>query len=93
MNLPIRRIPGCCHRQLVGVESVGKGESVALCKLSECPSSVICLSDAKSSFSSCLVVVGIRAYFGIPIALNYKYILLGSLCYGAIKLLMELFVV
>ena len=33
VNLPIRRIPGCCHRQLVGVESVGKGESVALCKL------------------------------------------------------------
>ena len=34
-----------------------------------------------------------RAYFGILIALNYKYILLGSLCYDAIKLLIEMFVV
>ena len=30
------------------------------------------------------------AYFGISIALNYKYILLGSLCYDAIMLLVEL---
>ena len=29
----------------------------------------------------------------IPIALNYKYILLGSLCYDAIKLLIDLFVI
>ena len=33
VNLPIMGMPGCCHRQLVGVESVGKGELVALCKL------------------------------------------------------------
>ena len=26
VNLPIRDIPGCCLRQLVGVASVGKGE-------------------------------------------------------------------
>ena len=31
VNLPIRGIPGCCPRQLVGVESVGKGESADLC--------------------------------------------------------------
>ena len=24
VNLPIRRIPGCCHRQLVGVENVAR---------------------------------------------------------------------
>ena len=28
VNLPIRGIPDCCPRQLVGVESVGKGEPV-----------------------------------------------------------------
>ena len=92
VNLPIRRIPGCCHKQLVGVESVGKGESVALCKLSESPSSVVCLSSAKSSYCPTQVLVCVRAYFGVQIALSYKYIL-GSLCYDAIKLLMELFVV
>ena len=32
-NLPIRGMPGCCPRQLMGVESVGKSESVALCEL------------------------------------------------------------
>ena len=31
VNLPVRGIPGCCPRQLVGMDSVGKGESVALC--------------------------------------------------------------
>ena len=75
------------------MESVGKGESVTLCVLSESPSSVVCLSSAKSSYCPCLVLVFIRVYFGIPIALNYKYILLGSLCCDAIKLLIELFVV
>ena len=30
VNLPIRGMPGCCPRQLVGLENVGKGESVAL---------------------------------------------------------------
>ena len=29
MNLPIRGMPGCSPGQPVGVESVGKGESVA----------------------------------------------------------------
>ena len=33
VNLPIRGMSGCCLRQLVGVESVGKGELVALCKV------------------------------------------------------------
>ena len=79
VNLPIRGIPGCCPRQLVGEESVGKGESVAFCELSESPSSVVCLSNAKSSYCLCLVLVCVRVYFGIPVVLNYKYILLGSL--------------
>ena len=77
----------------MGVESVGKSESVALCELSESPCSVVCLSKAKSSYCPCLVLVCVRAYFGIPIALNYKYIILVSLCYDVIKLLIELFVV
>ena len=47
VNLPIRDMPGCYPRQLVGVGSVGKDESVALCELKESPSSVICLSNAK----------------------------------------------
>ena len=33
VNLPARGMPGCCARQLVGVENVGKGVSVALCEL------------------------------------------------------------
>ena len=49
VNLPIRGIPGYCPRQLVGVECVGKGVSVALWELKS-PSSVVCLSDAKSSY-------------------------------------------
>ena len=73
VNLPIRGIPGCCPRQLVGVESAGKGESVALCELSESSSFVVCLSNAKSSYCPCPVLVCVRVYFGIPIALNYKY--------------------
>ena len=32
VNLPIRGMQGCCPRQLAGVESVGKGESVPLCQ-------------------------------------------------------------
>ena len=36
------------------------------------------------------MLVCLRAYFRIQIALNYKYIP-GSLCYDAIKLLVELF--
>ena len=66
---------------------------MALCELSGSPSSVVCLSNAKSSYCPCLVLVCVRVYFGIQIALNYKYIHLGSLCYDAIKLLIELFVV
>ena len=62
-----------------------------LCKLLESPSSVICLSNAKSSCCPCPVFVCVRIYCGVPIALNYKYILLGSLCYDTIKLLVELF--
>ena len=33
VNLPTRGIPGCCSKQLVGVESVGRGESVDLCEV------------------------------------------------------------
>ena len=33
MNLPIMDMPGCYSRQHVGVESVVKGESMALCEL------------------------------------------------------------
>ena len=33
VNLPIRGMLGCCPRRLVGVEGVGKGESVAFCEL------------------------------------------------------------
>ena len=69
-NLHIKGMPGCCPRHLVGVESVGKGESMALCELEEPPSAVVCLSDAKLSYCPCPVLVGIRAYFDIPIALN-----------------------
>ena len=32
VNLHSRGVPGCCPRQLVEEESVGKSESVALCK-------------------------------------------------------------
>ena len=35
--------------------------------------------------------ISVRAYSGIPIALNYKYIRLGSFRYDAIKLLVKLF--
>ena len=77
----------------MGVESVEKSKSVALNELLQSQSSVVCLSNAKFSFCPCLLLVCVRVYFGIPIALNYKYILLGSLCYDAIKLLIELFVV
>ena len=73
------------------MESVRKGEPVALCELLESSSSVVCLSNAKSSYCPCPVLVCFRAYLGILIALHYKYILLGSLCYDAIKLLVELF--
>ena len=75
----------------MGVEIVGKGKSVTLCELSESPFSVVCLSNAKSSFCPCPVLVCVRAYFGIPIVLTYNYILLGSLHYDTIKLLVELF--
>ena len=75
------------------MESVGKGESVALCGPSKYQSSVVCFFNAKSSYCPSPVLVCIRAYSGIQIALNYKDILLWSLCYDAIKLLIELFMV
>ena len=46
VNLPILGMPGCCPGKRVRAESVGKGESVALCELYESLSSVICLSNA-----------------------------------------------
>ena len=33
VNLPITGMPGCCPWQVVGVKSVGKGESIALCEV------------------------------------------------------------
>ena len=84
-------MPGCCPKQLVGVESVSKGELVALCKFWKSPSIVICLTNTKSSYCPCPVLVCVRVYFDILIALNYKHILLGSLCYDAIELLIEPF--
>ena len=78
--------PGCHSRQLVGVESVGNGELVALFKLQESPSSVVCLSNAIFSYCPCPVLVCVGVCFDILIAF-----LLGSLCYDAIKLLVELF--
>ena len=34
VNLPVRGVPGCVRTgQLAGMETVGKGESVALCEL------------------------------------------------------------
>ena len=62
VNLPIRGMPGGYPRQLVGVESVGKGESVTLCELLDSLSSVVCLSNAKSSHFSCPGLVCVRAY-------------------------------
>ena len=59
VNWPIRGIPGCCPRQLVGVESVGEGEFVALCELSESPSSVV-LSVQCQIFLLSLPSVGMR---------------------------------
>ena len=38
------------------------GESVALCELQESPSSVVCLSNAKSPYCPCLVVACVREY-------------------------------
>ena len=78
---------------MCGGRECWQDELMAHCELSESPSSVVCLSNAISPYCPCLVLVCIWAYFGIPIALNYKYILLGSLCYDSIKLLIELFVV
>ena len=53
VNLLAGGMPGCCPGQLARVESVGKGESVALCELKKTPSSVVCLSSAKSSYCLC----------------------------------------
>ena len=91
VSLPIRGMPGCCSIQLVGMDSVGKGESVARCELSESPFSVVCLSNAKFSYYLYLVLVRVRTYFGNPVALSHRYILRGSLCYDAIRLLDKLF--
>ena len=57
-NLPIRSMSGCCPRQLVGMESVGKGESVALCELSV--SILCCFSLQCQIFLMSLPSVGMR---------------------------------
>ena len=62
VNLTFRGILRCCPRQLLGVENVGRGKSMALCELQESPSSVVCLSSAKSSYCSCPVLVCARSY-------------------------------
>ena len=90
MNLPIRGMSGCCSGQLVGMECVGQGESAAPCNSFKSPPSGVHLSNAKSSYCPCPVLVCGRVYFSIPIALNYKYILLGSLCFDVTKLLVLL---
>ena len=53
------------------------------------PSSVkLCLTNAISVYCPCPVFVLVRAFFGIPVTLYNKYILL---CDGVAKLLVELF--
>ena len=86
VNLPVRGIPGCCPRKFVAVESFGKGELVTFRTLGV---SILCHLFLKSSYCPCPVLVCVRAYSAILIALKYKKILLGSLCYDAIKLLIE----
>ena len=73
VNLPIRVMLGCCSRQRVRVQSVFKGESVAFCELKQSASSVVCLSNAKSSHCHCLLLVSVKAYFSIPVVLTHKY--------------------
>ena len=91
VNMPIRGVPRCCCRQLVGIESVSKDKSVVLRNLSESPYCVVCLFNVKSSCCSCPDLVCVRAHFGIPIALNCACILLESLCYDVISLLVQSF--
>ena len=62
VNLLTTNTPGCCFRQPVGIESVGKDESAAFCELWESPSFVVCLSNAKCSYCPCPVLVCIGAY-------------------------------
>ena len=89
LNLPIRGMLVCFSRQFVGVESVGRGESWFFAN----PWNLDPLSfvSPKSSYCPCQVTVCVRAYFGIPIALNYKHTLPENLCYDAVNLLVELF--
>ena len=91
VNLPIRGMPGCYPRQLVGVGSVGKDESVLFVNSRSLHPLSFVSPMQKSSYCPCQVLLCIRAYSGIPNALNYNYILLGSLCYDTVKLLVELF--
>ena len=57
------------------------GVSVFCCLSLQCQ---ICLA-----YYSCSLLLCVRAYFGIQIAL--KHILFGDLCYDVVKLLVELF--
>ena len=93
VNLPIRDILGCCSRQLVGWRKLAMVNGWLFANnrsLHESQSSVVCLSNTVSSFCPCPVSAFVGAYFGIPNALNYKYILLGSLRCDAMKLSAEL---
>ena len=61
VNLLIKGVPGCCSRKRIGVETVGKSESVVLCELQQSPSSVVCLSNAEPSYCPSPVLVCVRA--------------------------------
>ena len=69
VNLPITGMTGCCPRQRVGVERVGRVSGWLFA------SSVVCLSNAKFSYCPCSVLVCVRDYFGIPVTLNDTYFL------------------
>ena len=90
-NLPIRGMPGCCPRQLMGVESVGKSELWLFANSRSLHPLSFVFPVPNSSYCPCPVLVCVKACFTIPITLNYKYILLGSLCCDVIKMLVELF--
>ena len=81
VNLPIRGMPGCCPRQLVAVEECWQGWVCG--SLRTLGVSILrCLSLQCQIFLLSLSSVGMhQAYFGIPVTLNYKHILLRSLCY------------
>ena len=87
VNQPIRGMPGCCP---CGGGECWQGWVSGSLRTQGVSILSFCLYSARSSYCPCPVFVCFRAYFDIPVALNYWYILLGSLCYDTIKLLLEL---